>query len=97
MAVYAQLLSCVQFFETLWTVALQATLSMGFFQARILKWVAISSFRGSSPFRYQTCILWVFCIAGRLFTTEPSRKPLCGNIDYSNCNQANLIHGLSTQ
>ena len=53
----------------------------GVFQARILKWVAISSFGHSFPFRYQTWILWVSGIAGRLFTTEPSRKPLCGNID----------------
>ena len=31
-----------------WTVAHQATLSMGILQARILKWVAISFSRGSS-------------------------------------------------
>ena len=30
------------FFATPWTVAHQASLSMGFFQARILEWVAIS-------------------------------------------------------
>ena len=36
-------------FVTPWTiVAHQAPLSMGFFQARILEWVAISSSRGSS-------------------------------------------------
>ena len=33
----------------LWTVARQAPLSMGFFQARILEWVVISSSRGSFP------------------------------------------------
>ena len=33
-------------------------------QARILKWVAISFFRGSSPPRDQT---WVSCISGRFF------------------------------
>ena len=32
----------VQLFATLWTVAYQAPLSMGFSQARILEWVAIS-------------------------------------------------------
>ena len=37
------------FFVTLWTVARQAPLSMGFFQARILEWVAISSSRGIFP------------------------------------------------
>ena len=35
----------VQLVETLWTVAHQAPLSMGILQARILEWVAISSFR----------------------------------------------------
>ena len=33
---------------TPWTVAHQATLSMGILQARILEWVAISFSRGSS-------------------------------------------------
>ena len=36
------MLSRVQFFATLWTVAHPAPVSMGFFQARILEWVAIS-------------------------------------------------------
>ena len=45
---YAQLLSCVRLFETLWTVAHQASLSMGFSRQRILEWVAISSSRESS-------------------------------------------------
>ena len=40
-------------------------------QAIILEWVAISSFRGSSPSRDQTHIS---CIAGRFFTTEPPEK-----------------------
>ena len=35
-------LSHVQLFATPWTVAYQVPLSMGFFQARILEWVAIS-------------------------------------------------------
>ena len=33
---------------TPWTVACQASLSMGILQARILEWVAISFSRGSS-------------------------------------------------
>ena len=33
----------------LWTVARQAPLSMGFFQARMLEWVAISFSRGIFP------------------------------------------------
>ena len=59
-------LSCVQLFETPWTVALQAPLSMGILQARILEWVAMPSSRGSSQPRDQTHIS---CIAGRFFTT----------------------------
>ena len=39
---------------TSWTVPRQAPLSMGFFQARILEWVAIASSRGSSRPRDQT-------------------------------------------
>ena len=38
-----------------WTVALQAPLSVGILQARILKWVAMPSSRGSSQPRDQTC------------------------------------------
>ena len=40
--------SRVQFCATLWTVALQAPLSRGILQARILAWVAMPSSRGSS-------------------------------------------------
>ena len=36
------MLSCVLLFVTPWTVALQASLSMGFPKVRILEWVAIS-------------------------------------------------------
>ena len=45
----------------------------GILQARILKWVAISFFRGSSQPRDWTR---VSCIAGRFSTTEPPWKPL---------------------
>ena len=41
---------------TLWIVACQNSLSLGFFQERILEWVAISSSRGSSLPRDQTCV-----------------------------------------
>ena len=44
-------LSCfrpVLLFVTLRTIALQALLSMGILQARILEWVAVPSSRGSS-------------------------------------------------
>ena len=46
----------------------------GILQARILEWVAISSSRGSSQPRDQTCISCVSCIAGGFFTTEPEGK-----------------------
>ena len=47
----------------------------GISQARILEWVAISFSRGSSQPRDQT---QGSCIAGRLFTAEPPRKPKLG-------------------
>ena len=37
-------------------------------QARILEWVAISSSRGYSQPRDQTCVSGVSCISGRFFT-----------------------------
>ena len=46
----------------------------GIFQARILEWIAISSFRGSSWPRGQTCISCVSCIAGRFFTHWAMRE-----------------------
>ena len=46
----------------------QWTMYMGFFQARILEWVAISFSRGSSQPRDQ---ILVSCITGGFFTTEP--------------------------
>ena len=65
--------SCVWLFVTSWTVALQAPLSMGILQVRILKWVTMPSSRGSSWPRDQTC---VSASVGRLFTTEPTGKPI---------------------
>ena len=57
---------------TLWTVAYQAPLSMGFFQASLLEWVAISFSRGYSWPRDRT---QVFCTAGRLLTIEAGGFP----------------------
>ena len=54
-----QMLSHVQLFATLWTVACQAPLVHGIFQARILKWVAISRWTNDfnvMEFRFQTTI-----------------------------------------
>ena len=41
--------SRIQLFATLWTVARQAPLSLGIFQARILWWIAMPSSRGIFP------------------------------------------------
>ena len=53
---HAKSFSHVRLFATLWTVAHQALLSRGFFQARILEWIAMSSSRESSQPRDQTCV-----------------------------------------
>ena len=53
-------------FATPWTVALQAPLSVGILQIRILEWVAMPSSRASSQPRNQT---GVSGIAGRFFTS----------------------------
>ena len=68
-----QLLSHGQLFATLWIVALQAPLSMGFPQAKILEWVAVSFSRAFSRPRDQT---QVSGIAGGSLTTELPRKPI---------------------
>ena len=47
-----------------------ASLSMGILQARILEWVAMPSFRGSSQPRDRTR---VSCVAGRFFTIWATR------------------------
>ena len=54
----------------------------GILQARILGWVSISFFRGSSQPRDQICVC---CIAGRFFTTEPLGKPTVGVFNNSKC------------
>ena len=61
--VVVQSLSHVWLFATLWTVARQAPLSMGFFQARLLEWVVISFSGGSWRFGGQT---HVSCIGRRI-------------------------------
>ena len=47
----------------------------GIVLARILEWAAISSSRGSSPPRDQTCISFFSCVAGRFFTSQSLGKP----------------------
>ena len=62
------LVSHVRLFATPWTVAHQAPLSMGIFQARILEWVAMPSSQRRDHIQ-------VSCIAGNL-PSEPPGKPL---------------------
>ena len=53
--------SRVRLFAAPWTVTLQAPLSMGLLQARILEWVVKPSSRGSSQPGDQTCAFYVSC------------------------------------
>ena len=69
--VCTQLLSHVRLFATPRTVALQAPLSIGILRGRILEWVAIPFFRGSSQPRDWT---WVSHITGRFFTIWATRE-----------------------
>ena len=59
-------------FKTLWTVACQSPLPMGFLQASVLKWFAMPSSRGSSQPRDQTYISYVSspALACRFFTAS---------------------------
>ena len=54
----------------------------GISQARILEWVAIFSFRGSSRSSDQTCIT---CTAGGFFTVEPPGKPSLMGTAFNPC------------
>ena len=62
----------VQLFATPWTVARQASLSMGILQARILEWVAMSFSRGSSQPRDQA---HVPTLQADSLPSEPPGKP----------------------
>ena len=64
--------SCVEFFASLCTIALQAPLSMGILQSRILEWVAMPSSKGSSQTRNRT---HVSHIVGGFFSIQPPGKP----------------------
>ena len=64
-------LSHVRLFVTLWTIACQTPLFMGFFQARILECVTISSSRGSFQTKNRAHVSCVSCIAGGFFTIKP--------------------------
>ena len=63
-------LSCVQFFVTPWTVAHQAPLVCGNFQARILEWLPFSSTRWPFPPGIKSMFLASTALVGRFFTTR---------------------------
>ena len=79
--------SSVWFFVILWTVALQAPLSMKILQARVLEWVAVPSSSGSSPPRDQIHVSWGSFIVGRFFNSELLVKPCSLLGDHNYCNQ----------
>ena len=62
--------SCVQLFVTLWTVAHEAPLSMGFIQARILEWVVIPFFGGLPNTGIELTSLTSPALAGSFFNTS---------------------------
>ena len=73
------LFSHVRLFGTLWTVALQASLSMGILQARILEWVAVPFSREYSWPRDQTCVSKVSCVGRQaLYHWRHMGSPLIG-------------------
>ena len=63
-------------FVTSWTIAQKSQVSSvhGISQARILEWVAISFFRGSSWPKDRNCISCVSALADGFFTTAPGRN-----------------------
>ena len=61
---------CTSFFAALWTVAHQAPLSMGLFQARTLEQLAMPSSRASYQPRDRTLPLIFPALAGEFFTTS---------------------------
>ena len=84
--------SCVWFFVTLWTIALQAPMSMDIVQARILEWVTMPLSRWSSPAGDRTRVSYASCM-GRWVLLVPPGKP---NLSYNKvlniwCNLLNKV------
>ena len=75
--IYFMNMSACQSHLTLWPhgVALPGSSVHGIFQARIMGWVTISSARGSSRPRDQTCDSVFPTLAGGFFTTAPPGRP----------------------
>ena len=71
--VVVEWLSCVQLFCDPMDCSSPGSLVHGISQARILEYIVISFFRGSSQTKDQTCI---FYIGSGFFITEPPGKPM---------------------
>ena len=66
--------SCLRLFAITWTVARQAPLSMGILWARIVQWVAMLFFRGSSrPGMERQAGFFLFCFV--FLPLAPPGKP----------------------
>ena len=65
-------LSCVQLFETPWTVALPGSSVHGIFQVRILKWLPLPS-SGDLPDPGNPCLSCLLHQQADCFTTVPPR------------------------
>ena len=75
--------SCIRLYKTLWTVARQASLSMGILQARILEWVAMPSSRESSQPRDRIRVSLTPALAAWFFTTSATWEALLYGISYA--------------
>ena len=91
--VHAQVLQS-RLFATPWTIAHEDPLSMRILQARILKWVAMPSSRGSSQLRDGTRFCCTSCIVGGFFThwatweipiLAENGKPIAPNLSLLKC------------
>ena len=76
--------SHVWVFVTLWTVVLQAHLSMGIFQARILEWVAMPSSRASPRPMDQTHVFGLMSCHPPEDLLDPWIEPV-GSVSYVSC------------
>ena len=72
--IFYAVLSLVQLFVTLWTVARQTPLSMRILHAKIQEWVVMPSSRVSSQLRDRTQVSRSFFIAGGFFTIWATRE-----------------------
>ena len=76
MCVHAQLLSCIWFFVTPWTVAHQAHLSMGFFTQKYWSGLPFPSPGVFLIQRSNPCLLYLLLRHADIFTAEPPGNPL---------------------